>query len=107
MMTTRREFFRMAAQSATAALMGGNHGAAAEQNEAYRVGPRLGRPLLDLQRRFVDFRFGMFSHFSMQSFKDGEWSNLTSPPDMFQTTALDTDQWAAAAQSANMTWGCL
>jgi alpha-L-fucosidase len=30
-----------------------------------------------------------------------------SPADLFRPTALDTDQWAAAAQSANMSWGCL
>jgi alpha-L-fucosidase len=64
-MTTRREFFRLAAQSATAAMLAGNHSAAAEQNEAHRATPRRGRPILDLQQRFVDLRFGMFVHFNM------------------------------------------
>jgi alpha-L-fucosidase len=70
MMTTRREFFRLAAQSATAAVLTGNHGGAAEQNEAHRATPRRGRPLLDLQQRFVDLRFGMFLHFNMATFQD-------------------------------------
>jgi alpha-L-fucosidase len=106
-MTTRREFFRLAAQAATAALLAGSHIAGAEQNEAHRITPRRARPLLDLQQRFVDLRFGMFVHFNMATFQDREWGDPTSVPDLFHPTALDTDQWAAAAQSAKMTWGCL
>src|ERR1700741_1710046 len=106
-MTTRREFFRLAAQSATAAMLAANHSPAAEQNEAHRMPPRRGRPLLDLQQRFVDLRFGMFVHFNMATFQDREWGDPTSSADLFRPTVLDTDQWAAAAQSANMTWGCL
>jgi hypothetical protein len=49
----------------------------------------------------------MFVHFNMATLQDREWGDPTSPPDLFHPTALDTDQWAAAAQSANMTWGCL
>ena len=106
-MTTRREFVRLAAQSATAAMLTRNHSPAAEQNEAHRSTPHRGRPLLDLQQRFVDLRFGMFVHFNMATFQDREWGDPTSPPDLFHPTALDTGQWAAAAKSANMTWGCL
>src|SRR6201998_1075652 len=106
-MTTRRAFFRLAAQSATAVMLTGNHSAAAEQNEAHRVTPRRGRPLLDLQQQFVDLRFGMFVHFNMATFQDREWGDPTAPPDLFHPAALDTDQWAAAAKSAGMTWGCL
>ena len=64
-------------------------------------------PLLDLQQRFVDLRFGMFLHFNMATFQDREWGDPVSPLELFHPTALDTDQWAAAARSANMTWGCL
>src|ERR1700752_5025330 len=106
-MTTRREFFRLAAQSATAAMLAGSRSAMAKQNEVRRVTPRRGRPLLDLQQRFVNLRFGMFVHFNMATFQDREWGDPTSPPDLFHPTALDTDQWAAAALAANMTWGCL
>jgi hypothetical protein len=89
-MTTRREFFRLAAQSATVAMLAGNHSAAAEQNEVHRVTPRRGRPLLDLQQRFVDLRFGMFVHFNMATFQDREWGDPTSPADLFHPGALDT-----------------
>jgi alpha-L-fucosidase len=49
----------------------------------------------------------MFLHFNMATFQDREWGDSTSSPELFHPMALDTDQWAAAAKSANMTWGCL
>src|SRR6201993_4222756 len=106
-MTTRRDFFRLAAQTATATMLTGNQGSAAEQNERVTVTRSRGTPLLDLQQRFVDLRFGMFVHFNMATFQDREWGDPKSPPHLFHPAALDTDQWAAAAQSAGMTWGCL
>jgi alpha-L-fucosidase len=105
-MTTRRDFLRLAAETATLAMLPG-HYIAAEQNKEPGVRLRRGRPLLDLQQQFVDLRFGMFLHFNMATFQDREWGDPTSPPALFHPTALDTDQWAAAARSANMTWGCL
>src|ERR1700757_273349 len=104
-MTTRRELLRLAAQTATSTVLAGHWGAA--QSLAHGTTARRGLPLLDLQQRFVDLRFGMFLHFNMATFQDREWGDPTSPPDLFHPTALDTDQWAAAAQSANMSWGCL
>ncbi|AIE86113.1 coagulation factor 5/8 type domain-containing protein [Fimbriimonas ginsengisoli Gsoil 348] len=65
------------------------------------------RPLHELQQAFLDLRFGMFIHFNMATFQDREWGDPTSPPDLFNPTHLDTDQWAEAAKSAGMTWGCL
>ena len=88
-------------------MLASNHGAATEQRDTRRATPRRGLPLLELQQRFVDLRFGMFVHFNMATFQDREWGDPRSPADLFRPTALDTDQWAAAAQSANMTWGCL
>src|ERR1700742_4612412 len=104
-MPTRREFFRRAAQSATAAVIASNY--CAETQSITRRPPVGGAPLLELQQRFVDLRFGMFLHFNMATFQDREWGDPTSPADLFHPTALDTDQWAAAAKSANMTWACL
>jgi alpha-L-fucosidase len=106
-MKTRREILRMAAQSAATAMLANHVGVAGGQSEAYLSTARRGSPLLDLQQRFVDLRFGMFLHFNMATFQDREWGDPTSSPDLFHPTALDTDQWAAGAQSANMTWGCL
>jgi alpha-L-fucosidase len=106
-MTTRREFFRLAAQTATVGLLPGSDGATAEPNQSHPTSLRRAVPLLDLQQRFVDLRFGMFLHFNMATFQDREWGDPMSPLELFHPTALDTDQWAAAARSANMTWGCL
>jgi len=84
-------------------MLASSRGAATEQKETQRATPRSGLPLLGLQQRFVDLRFGIFLHFNMATFQDREWGDPTSPVDLFRPTALDTDQWAAAAQSANMT----
>lgn len=104
-MTTRREFFKLAGQVTTAAILP-DHGATIPD----QVPPptrRRDSPLLALQQRFVDLRFGMFLHFNMATFQDREWGDPTSAPDLFHPTDLDTNQWAAAARSANMTWACL
>jgi alpha-L-fucosidase len=63
--------------------------------------------LLTLQQRFLDLRFGMFIHFNMATFQDREWGDPLGPTSAFDPTDLDTDQWAAAAKSAGMTYACL
>jgi alpha-L-fucosidase len=68
---------------------------------------RQDKPLVELQQAFLDLRFGMFIHFNMATFQDREWGEPTASPDLFDPTSLDTDQWARAALSAGMTWGCL
>jgi alpha-L-fucosidase len=68
---------------------------------------REAKSLLQLQQEFVDLRFGMFNHFNLATFQDREWGDPHDPPTVFAPTALDTDQWARAAKSAGMTWGCL
>ncbi|HWA95425.1 MAG TPA: alpha-L-fucosidase [Terracidiphilus sp.] len=106
-MTTRREFFRFAAESAAVAALAGNAQSITASAHVDQRTVRRATPLLQLQQRFVDLRFGMFLHFNMATFQDREWGDPTSPTALFNPTALDTDQWAAAAKSANMTWGCL
>jgi len=83
-------------------------GMAAEGRDEGELTPYAsGRPLHELQQEFLDLRFGMFIHFNMATFQDREWGDPTSAPDVFNPTALDTDQWARAAKAAGMTWGCL
>src|SRR5260370_40316440 len=105
-MTTRRQLLQLVGKTASATMLFGHRGATAAQNEARRVSPRRGRQLIELQQRFVDLRFGMFLHFNMARFKYREWSDAAASPDLFQPTTLDTDQWAAAAPTPNMLWGC-
>ena len=60
-----------------------------------------------LQRRFVDLRFGMFIHFNMPTFVNEDWPDPDASPELFNPTRLDCRQWARAAKSAGMTYGCL
>ena len=60
-----------------------------------------------LQRRFVDLRFGMFIHFNMPTYVDEDWPDPDASPEFFNPVKLDCRQWAKAAKSAGMTYGCL
>src|SRR5947207_9015512 len=60
-----------------------------------------------LQKRFVDWRFGMFLHFNMGTFHDMEWVNPNQDPLSFNPTALDCGQWADAAAAAGMRFAVL
>lgn len=60
-----------------------------------------------LQQEFVDLRFGMFIHFNIPTFMDQDWADPDASPAIFNPTRLNCDQWAKAAKSANMSYGCL
>ena len=64
-------------------------------------------PLSQLQQQFVDLRFGMFIHFNIPTYMDQDWPDPDASPSIFNPTKLNCDQWAKAAKSANMTYGCL
>lgn len=57
----------------------------------------------DLRRN----QFGMFIHYGPGTYTNEQWSPPHTPPAVFNPTNLDTDQWAAAAKSAGMTYGVL
>jgi alpha-L-fucosidase len=59
------------------------------------------------QQAFVDLRFGMFIHFNIPTFMDQDWADPEASPAIFNPTKLNCDQWAKAAKSANMSYGCL
>ncbi|RDC55932.1 carbohydrate-binding protein [Pedobacter chinensis] len=65
------------------------------------------KPLDELQQDFVDLGLGMFIHYGMPTFMDQDWSDPDAALSLFQSPKLDADQWAKAAKSANMTYGCL
>jgi alpha-L-fucosidase len=65
------------------------------------------KPLPELQQDFVDLGLGMFIHYGMPTFMDQDWSDPDAPLSLFQSPKLDADQWAKAAKSANMSYGCL
>jgi len=64
-------------------------------------------PLHQLQQQFVDLRFGMFIHFNIATYANQDWPDPNTSPTLFNPTKLDCNQWAEAAKSANMSYGCL
>lgn len=64
-------------------------------------------PLHQLQQQFVDLRFGMFIHFNIATYANQDWPDPNFSPALFNPTKLDCNQWAEAAKSANMSYGCL
>jgi alpha-L-fucosidase len=64
------------------------------------------RPLEQLQRDFVDLRFGMFIHFGILTYA-GKWGQGNLDISLFNPTKLDPGQWADAAVAAKMRYGVL
>ncbi|QRR00693.1 alpha-L-fucosidase [Dyadobacter sandarakinus] len=65
------------------------------------------RSLVTLQQDFVNLGFGMFIHYNIPTYGKDDWADPDASPAVFNPGKLDTDQWAAAAKSANMAYGCL
>jgi alpha-L-fucosidase len=63
--------------------------------------------LRSLQQDFVDLRFGMFIHYNIPTYMPEDWADPEALPTIFAPDGLDCGQWATAAVSANMTYGCL
>ena len=65
------------------------------------------KSLHQLQQEFVDLQFGMFIHFNIPTFAPEDWPDPDLPAAVFNPRKLDCSQWARAAKSANMSYGCL
>ena len=65
------------------------------------------KSLHQLQQEFADLRFGMFIHFNIPTFSTDDWPDPNTPVSAFSPGMLDCNQWATAAKSANMSYGCL
>jgi alpha-L-fucosidase len=73
-----------------------------------QASPQTATPSLhELQQHFVDLRFGMFIHFNIPTFMDQDWADPDASPSLFDPKHLDCSQWARAAKSAGMSYGCL
>ncbi|MBO8471874.1 MAG: alpha-L-fucosidase [Bacteroidetes bacterium] len=76
--------------------------------DGYSAGDSTGKSrLLELQQDFVDLKFGMFIHFNMPTFWDADWPDPDADKDVFNPAGMDCSQWAEAAKSAKMRYGCL
>jgi alpha-L-fucosidase len=65
------------------------------------------KDLRNLQQEFVDLKFGMFIHFNIPTFTNHDWPDPDASPEIFNPVKLDCSQWAKAARSAKMRYGCL
>jgi alpha-L-fucosidase len=65
------------------------------------------KDLRSLQQDFVDLKFGMFIHFNIPTFTNHDWPDPEADPAIFNPQKLDCSQWAKAARSAKMRYGCL
>jgi alpha-L-fucosidase len=65
------------------------------------------KSLEQLQQEFVDLRFGMFIHYNIPTYAPEDWPDPEASPSIFNPANLDCSQWAKAAKSANMAYGCL
>ena len=59
-----------------------------------------------LDSAYVEWRFGMYIHFNMNTFYPG-WGESRVDPKTFAPTKLDCGQWARAAKSAGMKYAAL
>lgn len=74
---------------------------------AQAANPDEAKHLHELQQKFVDLRFGMFIHFNIPTYANADWPDPNTAPELFNPKKLNADQWAKAAKSANMSYGCL
>ncbi|MCM1483344.1 MAG: alpha-L-fucosidase [Muribaculaceae bacterium] len=65
------------------------------------------RSLHELQQDFVNLKFGLFIHFGLGTYHGEDWADPEASPLDFNPTKLDCNQWADAAKSANMNFGCI
>jgi alpha-L-fucosidase len=63
--------------------------------------------LIEKQKEFLSWKFGMFIHFNMGTFVNREWATGYEDPLLFNPKKLDCDQWAKAAKSAGMKYAVL
>ncbi len=61
------------------------------------------------QVEFLDWEYGMFFHFGIRSFYPGhvDWDNKEMPPEKFNPTQLDCEQWVRTAKEAGATYAIL
>lgn len=82
-------------------IAGGRQTAAAQNKAGAQA------PLQELQQQFVNLGFGMFIHYNIPTYMEDDWADPDALPQIFNPKKLNTDQWAKAAKSANMSYGCL
>ena len=65
------------------------------------------KPLAERQQEFLSWKFGMFIHYGLASYNEGQWATVYEDPASFAPTQLDCGQWADAAKAAGMKYAVL
>ena len=65
------------------------------------------KPLVDKQREFLSWKFGMFLHFNVATFNNQQWAGGYEDPATFAPSKMDCGQWADAAKAAGMKYAVL
>ena len=65
------------------------------------------KQLPQLQKEFLDLKFGMFLHFNLATYHNVDWALGTEDPLTFKPSALDCNQWAHVAKDANVGYAVL
>lgn len=65
------------------------------------------KPLAQLQQEFLDLRFGMLLCFGSSNYSGHDWADPNFDPKLVNPTKINCNQWADAAASAGMTYGCI
>ncbi len=60
------------------------------------------KPLAERQQEFLSWKFGMYIHYGLASYNQGQWATGYEDPATFAPTKLDCGQWADAAKAAGM-----
>jgi alpha-L-fucosidase len=70
--------------------------------------PAANKSVKELREDFLKLKFGMFIHFSLETYKGVQWvAGYHSPADFNPGGKIDTDAWAEAAKSAGMKYAVL
>ena len=56
------------------------------------------------QQAQIDRKYGMFIHFSINTFNDTEWSNGKLPIESYNPPIIDADGWIQNAYEAGMNY---
>jgi alpha-L-fucosidase len=65
------------------------------------------RSLAERQQEFLSWKFGMYIHYGLASYNQGQWATGYEDPGSFAPTQLDCGQWADAARAAGMKYAVL
>lgn len=76
--------------------------ASAQQPVAQQILPVPSSSPSEAQKLQIQRKYGMFIHFSINTFVDKEWTDGTIPASVYNPTAIDADQWVRTARDAGM-----